>query len=161
MQIVNNKTPTFPKSKNILDLTIMSIELMKYFKNFQVLKKIDISDHYPTLTTLIEAQPCVQPKIFTRINWSKFKDIVDCSTENLVLDNEKSIDEEVEKMTKIIQTAIEMSKVEFTVKTNKPFLINLPYDLVHLIKLKRNLRRLSKIKILSAQNTAQLNSNEK
>jgi hypothetical protein len=59
MQIVNNKKPTVPKSKNILDLTTLLIELMKYFNNFQVLKKIHISDHYPTLTTLIEAKPCV------------------------------------------------------------------------------------------------------
>jgi exonuclease III len=109
LQIVNNKTPIYPKSKNILDLTIMSIELMKYFKSFQVLKKVNISDHQPTITTLIEAQPCVQPKKLTRIDWSKFKELVDCSTESPVLDTDKSVDEEVEKLTKIIQSSLEKS----------------------------------------------------
>jgi hypothetical protein len=115
---------------------------MKYYKNFQVLKKVNISDHHPTLTTLIEAQPCTQPKKFTRINWSKFRDLVDCTNDLTILDTEKSIDEEVERLSNTLQTAIEKSKVEFTVKTNKPFLINLPHELVLLIKIKRKLRRL-------------------
>jgi hypothetical protein len=82
---------------------------MKYFKNFQVLKKVNISDHHPTLATLIEDQPCTQPKKFTRINWSKFRDLVECSTENSTFYTDKSIDDEVEWLTKTLQTAIEKS----------------------------------------------------
>lgn len=49
--ILNDNTPTYNRSKNILDLSICSNQLYKYFDSFKVLPD-EISDHQPTITCL-------------------------------------------------------------------------------------------------------------
>ncbi|CAF1157054.1 unnamed protein product, partial [Brachionus calyciflorus] len=118
---------------SVLDLSICSNSIRGYFKEQYVLDN-EISDHQPTDNLHGE------PKKFTfkKINWTKFYDKITNETRtNVELNNPTDLDKETEKITQVINKAIEDST---EIKTFVSKAINprpIPQFLVEQIKLKR------------------------
>ncbi len=72
IQILNDKTVTYPRGKSILDLTLTSKSLCQYRHSFAVLND-QISDHQPTLTTLINLRCTNKKSTFEKTDWDKYE----------------------------------------------------------------------------------------
>ena len=66
LQIMNSKTPTYKRSKNVLDLSICSNSLASYSYTHKVLKS-QISDHQPTFTTIKGINPKRESLTFKKL----------------------------------------------------------------------------------------------
>ncbi|RMZ99326.1 hypothetical protein BpHYR1_032496 [Brachionus plicatilis] len=66
---LNNETPTYKRSKNILDLIICSKNILENIEKFDILSH-SISDHCPKAATF--KNKTTDPKYFENINWQKF-----------------------------------------------------------------------------------------
>ena len=144
--ILNCNKPTYPSSKNILDLSICSNSILKFFKSHRVLN-CSISDHQPTITEFVDMSPKLRTFSYNKINWNKFKTNI---VENLPEVDLNSIEDIETETSKIIDDIVDSIKnastrITFGCKAITPIVI--PKHLVELIKLKRIInRKLKKIK---------------
>ncbi|CAF1072701.1 unnamed protein product [Brachionus calyciflorus] len=140
--VLNNEKPTFTRSNNILDLTICSSAMLKYFNDFKVLNHT-ISDHYPTLTTFGNLLPAREQKIAKKIDWNKFRtflendEIIECK-----LLRSADMDEAVTKLIKQIKSAIEKATNTFNLSTQAKYFMPIPQQLLELVRQKRKMRRI-------------------
>lgn len=104
--VLNNDTPSYNQSGNILDLSICSANMLKFFKEFKVLDD-PISDHNPTITTFNQLKPIPNTQTINKVDWKKFKEILNkqkvISIKNYSSD---SLDQEVDSLTNNIRSAL-------------------------------------------------------
>ena len=82
IHIVNNRKPTYIRSKSIIDLTICSNSLFKHFVKFRVLNN-KISDHQPTLSSFTKLNIKKNKLTLNKINFELFYNTMDSSNLNL------------------------------------------------------------------------------
>ncbi|RNA05448.1 endonuclease and reverse transcriptase [Brachionus plicatilis] len=141
LSILNCEQPTYRRSKNILDLSICSQQLTKYFASHTVLNK-SLSDHQPTLTIMNNLQSPTNKQTHKSINWTKFYSILSNNESNQPqIYTEKHLDQEALKITADIKSALSTATHTFNT-TSKFKTANIPPELLKLIKQKRKMRRL-------------------
>ena len=140
-QILNCQSPTYERGKSVLDLSICSNSVFKFFKKHQVLKS-KISDHQPTITVFSNLKPKRKTHTAKRIDWNLFRENLDQNLPNgLFIENENDIQcESIELISKLNQ-AINSSTTSKTFVTKAINPITIPFSLVKLIKLKRKIKR--------------------
>ena len=139
LSILNNKKPTFLKSKSVIDLSICSKSMRKNFATFKVLPD-KISDHQPTLTSfsisttnhLFEIN-----KIDYKCLVKKLGSFIDFQ---LPFDNE-SIDEAAVQLDKMWKLALVESSSNHTVSLPCNRVQEVPKPILDLIRAKRKARR--------------------
>ncbi|RNA02265.1 RNA-directed DNA polymerase from transposon X, partial [Brachionus plicatilis] len=95
--VLNNSDPTFKRGGSVIDLSICSANLTKYFKSFRVLKE-EISDHEPTLTYFKDFK--IETKTFEKINWKKLKSLLcSCPDDSREIQKPSDFDFVVAKLT--------------------------------------------------------------
>ncbi|RNA17251.1 RNA-directed DNA polymerase from mobile element jockey-like, partial [Brachionus plicatilis] len=144
--ILNCSKPTYIRSKSILDLSICSNSILKFFKSHKVLNN-SISDHQPTITEFIHMSPKLRTFTTKKINWDVFKSEIVKKIPEVDLNSVEDIEIETKKIINDISDTIEKTSSQklFFCKAINPIVI--PSHLVDLIKLKRTVKRtLNKIK---------------
>ena len=144
MIILNDFTPTYKRSQNVLDLSISSINSTKYFQKFEVFND-QISDHQATVTTLFNVKSQTKMSSKSLINWKKFNEFLDS---NFIEPTEiKTIEElahESENITNQINNALDKARINFTIENNNKLFTPIPEKIFELIKLKRKIRSIAK-----------------
>ncbi|RNA00277.1 RNA-directed DNA polymerase from mobile element jockey-like [Brachionus plicatilis] len=138
--ILNNETPTYKRSKNILDLIICSKNMLENIEKFDVLSH-SISDHCPIAATFKNIT--TDPKYFENINWQKFRETLRSkpAEKNSHL-NAKDLDMAVQSLTNEIQEALKTATNRFQIKNVKNNVLTIPQHILKLIKFKRKVRRM-------------------
>ncbi|RMZ95482.1 RNA-directed DNA polymerase from transposon X, partial [Brachionus plicatilis] len=144
LHILNCPTFTYNRGKSVLDLSLCSNSMFKYFDQHIVLNDL-ISDHQPTLTTFNDLHS--EPKKFTfkKINWQKFDKIISNSNNPInPISNTSDLDTELENLIHTINFSIESctEKITFISKSLHPKPI--PRPLLLEIKAKQRVQRLKK-----------------
>ncbi|CAF1019683.1 unnamed protein product, partial [Brachionus calyciflorus] len=132
--IVNNSSPTYKKSGNILDLSICSSNSVKNFSKFEVLSE-DISDHLPTLTILNNIETSKKTEFASRIDWTKFQNYL--NQNEITIDKVRNAEEPEQKanlLTKEIHNALEAANITFKVDNNNKQIIPVPHELKVILK---------------------------
>ncbi|RNA43760.1 hypothetical protein BpHYR1_043464, partial [Brachionus plicatilis] len=121
MHVLNSSKCTYNRGKSVLDLSICSNSIRKYFESHQVLD-FKISDHQPTMTTFNNINS--EPKRFKtkKINWQKFNQTLANLEHTKELKNEADIDMELSQLTYLINSTVEKctSTIHFSCKAVNP-----------------------------------------
>ena len=139
LHILNNKKPTFNKSKSIIDLSICSNSMRKKFKKFKVLT-YKISDHQPTLTTF---KISVEKLSFTinKIDYDLFSRKLEEICPEPVIRDPASIDQAASQLQKSYSEALSIATNSYTISKPNSRSIEIPKSILELIRVKRRSRR--------------------
>ncbi|CAF0942296.1 unnamed protein product, partial [Brachionus calyciflorus] len=157
LYVLNDDTPTYKRSENILDLTICSSNLLKFFSDFKVLNS-QISDHNPTLTTFKKLNTKNERHKSSKIDWDKFRKLLN-SEQELELNplSKDSLEKAASTLTGRIQSCLSNSTIIFEYKRANRLFIPVPKAILDLIHTKRKMRKLFK-KSQSADHKKTLNA---
>ena len=136
--LLNDNRPTFTRSKNVLDLAIISSNLFPKASNFEVLTDFKISDHWPIFFQL---ENNVNQKEINKIDFNQLNlnlDNITFSEQGEIFDIQ-NIDKRLLEFNDKIKTAIDNSKK--TIEISKMNL-RIPKYLASDIKLKKKLMRI-------------------
>ena len=142
IHVLNSKNPTYLKSKNILDLTLCSNSLRKFFDRHEVLQD-KISDHQPTFSTFKNTLPNIKKAVFQKTNWTKYSQILNkeyINTSNQT--TKEAIESKSLEIFAAIDNALQISTFKFNIKSKPNTLLTIPQNLMNQIKQKRKIRRL-------------------
>ncbi|CAF1091286.1 unnamed protein product, partial [Brachionus calyciflorus] len=136
--ILNDNHPTFIKSKNVLDLAIVSPSLFSQTKNFEVLTDFKISDHWPIC---FELNNCVTQKEFLKLDINKL--IENLETLSFSEPTELADSHAIEKRLMEFNTKINNAlKVSTAISKSKGKKLRIPKFILNDIKLKKKLSRI-------------------
>ncbi|CAF1073509.1 unnamed protein product, partial [Brachionus calyciflorus] len=139
--ILNSKKPTYIKSKSILDLSICSNSIVKFFKSHRVLNN-SISDHQPTITEFIDMSPKLRSFTQKKIDWEKFKTEIEKKIPTIEINSKDDIDLETNNIIEDIRKTIKQTTTQITFVCRAVHPIIIPRHIVELIKLKRKFKRI-------------------
>ncbi|RNA34690.1 RNA-directed DNA polymerase from mobile element jockey-like, partial [Brachionus plicatilis] len=138
LYVLNNSDPTFKRGGSVIDLSICSAILTKYFKSFRVLKE-EISDHEPTLTYFKDFK--IETKTFEKIDWKKLKSLLcSCPDDYPEIQKPSDLDFVVAKLTSEISNLYKESTINYNTKNPNKQILTVPNDILKLIKQKRKLK---------------------
>ncbi|RMZ93419.1 RNA-directed DNA polymerase from mobile element jockey-like [Brachionus plicatilis] len=134
--VINNDTPTFRKSTNVLDLALCSNDLANNIKSFKVHTNFTVSDHFPISFEIQTELTRTKIKI---IDWDCFKEIIK-NIQPIIdpIETIEQLEQRIEDFTETIKKALENSTTEKTAQNQQ---IKLPGTLLFIIKLKKRLLR--------------------
>ena len=141
--IMNNKTPTFRKSKNVLDLTICSKNIACFAHKFTVLNDM-ISDHQPTVSIFSNCKP---KKSLYQIKKTNFL-VLNEHLENYApsprpIDSPAKLEQAVDTLTTTMNFCIAQASKIIKINSEPRQLIEIPEPILTLIRKKRKIRRIS------------------
>jgi hypothetical protein len=134
--ILNDETPTFSKSLNVLDLIIASPSIVNSLANFRVIKK-KISDHWPILVDFDSSEAKKEIKFTNREN---FRKILSHTSTPTWPTSAEEIDQSIAKFTADITNSL--AEATTTKKMNHKR-IPLPAVVLDLIKVKKSYKEIS------------------
>ena len=139
LEIINDSTPTFKRSQNIIDLMITTQNLYKKIDNFTTNDELE-SDHrlisfqlYLTNTNINKNNTVI------RTNWKKYYKNLENMTNESEFREMNDINDKTTYLTKCINLAHEAAK--FTITHKNKQIQQLPGEIIKLIKERRKLRR--------------------
>ena len=150
LAVINNDTPTYKYSKNILDLILATAAISCKINNYQVHKDDMLSDHYAVtcqleLTRSTNPNVIMEIKLHNKVNWSEFNIKINEKLTNIVnmpILNKNDLNLLNDEFTDIITTTLKDLTPVAMVKTKNPNLQRLPRHVIDLIKEKRKYKRL-------------------
>ena len=106
MHIINSKTPTYNRSKSVIDLCLVSKSLISKTNGFKVLPNV-ISDHQPVKFALKHLKIKEKPIKLKSINWQNFKKELESDPDEIKdFKTRPEIDKEASDITDLINKAI-------------------------------------------------------
>lgn len=145
--IINDDQPTYQNyasnNTEILDLFIVSSQLVNKCNNFQVLDNDMGSDHYPMIVDLqyqqVQQQPSEIRLNYRRTNWDKYRQVLDQQIVTQQLNQPiDDIDSFNDKVTNAMLEAIKQSTPPLNPKHSP---LNLPSYVLDLIKIKSKIKK--------------------
>ena len=144
IHIVNNRKPTYIRSKSIIDLTICSNSTFKHFEKFRVLNN-KISDHQPTISSFTKLNIKKTKVTLNKIKFELFHNIMDSSNLNFSqLNNQEDIELAANSINDQITKALLFSTQKIEINSVSNYFTQIPPFILGQIKQKRKLTRLLK-----------------
>jgi hypothetical protein len=142
IQIINNQTVTYPAGKSILDLTLLSKNLLTFPRKFKVLND-HISDHLPTLTVIKDIKLSREKISFQKTNWETFTRILSETHEppNTPILTRAELDLAALHLTSCFNKAYDSSTTTITLANKPKSILAIPDALLKQIRLKRKIKR--------------------
>ena len=139
LHVLNNRKPTYPSSKNILDLSICSNSMRNKFTNFQVLDD-KLSDHQPTLTSFKISIDKFTFEI-NKIDHERLIINLENLCPNLKITDKNSLDSAVHQLDCAFKLALSNSTTKHIITKPNKNSSEVPKHILELIKAKRKARR--------------------
>ncbi|CAF0957339.1 unnamed protein product [Brachionus calyciflorus] len=124
--VLNNEKATYKRSDNILDLSICSNNLIKFFSEYKVIDS-NLSEHNTTLNIFKNLNQCQGTQKVSKIDWVKFIKILEKDVEiNFYPLNPVTLDKAAAEYIENLQKAIEKATVSFEIEDN---IVNIDIDI--------------------------------
>jgi hypothetical protein len=142
IQIINNKSITYPPGKSTLDLTLLSKKLATYNHSFKVLKD-NISDHLPTLTTIKDFCLKREKLTFRKTNWTQLTRLLETAHSNVTTECTTKLDIGLaaQTLTDTLTSTFNSATKTITINNKPKSIVCIPRTLLNQIKLKRKIKR--------------------